>query len=106
MGPCVVAGPSNAMHRLKWLILALAVAGGLSLPLFDITSHAHRISVLPSLQIDAATYDDIGRRLAATGEMTHIPPRQPPGFVSLLVLLYRVVGHSWVAAKLMLWTAL
>ena len=35
-----------------------------------------------------------------------MPPLQPPGFVVILGLVYRIFGHSLLAAKLMLWLCL
>ena len=92
-----------------WLtacVLAFAVGGGLARPILDLTKSPGTISVLPSLQVDAPTYDGIAQSLAATGVFGSIPVRQPPGFVYLLALLYSAFGHSWVHAKILLWIAL
>ena len=97
---------SALVRWLKACMLLLAVAGGLSLPLVDILTYPNRLSVLPSLQVDAATYDAIGQSLAATGRVSDIPARQPPGFVVLLALAYSAFGSSWVTAKMVLWFAL
>ncbi len=87
--------------------MAVAViAFGWWLPLADVLTYPTRISVLPSLQIDAPTYDDLGAALAASGRWTDVPPLQPPGFVVMLGLVYHVFGHSLLAAKLMLWLSL
>lgn len=91
---------------LKTCAVLLVVTGGLSLPLVDILTHPDSIAVLPSLQVDATTYDALGDSIAVTGDVRDIPARQPPGFVVLLALLYRGFGHSWLNAKLGLWVAL
>lgn len=95
-------GPAPAVRcALLGLILF-----GLALPLHDLWSHPDRLSRLTSLQVDAQTYHDLGARLAAHGHWTDIPLRQPPGFVVLLALVYRVFGVSYVSAKLLLWVCL
>ena len=76
------------------------------MPLLDILTHRERIAVLPSLQVDATTYDAIAHSLAVTGNVRDIPARQPPGFVVLVALVYWAFGHSWLTAKIVLWTAL
>jgi len=101
-----VRAKSGWRNRLSFYVVLAAAAVSLILPLHDITSHADRISILPSLQIDASTYDAIGLSLATTGDAKQIPVRQPPGFVVLLAAVYRVFGHSWLAAKYMIWGAL
>jgi len=82
------------------------IAFGWWLPLADVLTYPTRISVLPSLQVDAATYDELGASIAASGRWTDVPPMQPPGFVVILALVYRVFGHSLVAAKVLLWLCL
>ena len=65
-----------------------------------------RISVLSSLQIDAAAYDAIAARLSESRSIDAIPPLQPPGFVTFLALVYAIAGHSWTAGRLALWACL
>ena len=79
------------------------MACGWWLPLADVWTYPTRISVLPSLQVDAATYDELGSTIAGSGRWTDVPPMQPPGFVVVLALVYRVFGHSLLAAKVLLW---
>ena len=88
------------------VIALLAIAWGLSLPLRDVLAYPDRISVLPNLQTDAPAYHAIAVSLATTGSLEALPPRHPPGWVSLLAALYTVTGPSFVAAKLVSWTAL
>ncbi len=59
--------------------------------------------MLPSLQVDAITYHELATRIAADGSLSHIPARQPPGFVVLLAGLYVITGPSYLAARLTLW---
>jgi 4-amino-4-deoxy-L-arabinose transferase-like glycosyltransferase len=94
------------MHSIGRWGLVLAVSALLALPLSRIFEYPHRISVLPSLQVDAVTYDSIGLDLANRRTIDAIPPLQPPGFVTFLGLIYTIVGHSWIAAKVALWTML
>ena len=82
------------------------IAVGLALPAADILGYPERLSVLASLQVDAATYDGLARSLAAGGSLADLPPLQPPGFVAILAALYAVVGPSVLAAKWLLWTCL
>jgi 4-amino-4-deoxy-L-arabinose transferase-like glycosyltransferase len=101
-------GPTAELKGARGIktVLALACAVGLSLPLIDIVSYPERLSLLPSLEVDAATYDALGVALAAGGGLETIPPLQPPGFVAILSIVYRLFGHSLVAAKLLLWLCL
>lgn len=82
---------------------ALLVLALLALPLRDILAHPTSLSVLPSLQVDAAAYDAIAADVARTKSLSAIPPLQPPGFVVTVAAVFAVMGHSWVAAKLFLW---
>ena len=79
------------------------IAFGWWLPLADVLTYPTRISVLPSLQVDAPTYDELGAAIATSGRWTDVPPMQPPGFVVILAVVYRVFGHSLLAAKVLLW---
>ena len=85
---------------------AVLIAVGWLLPLSDVLRYPDRISVLPSLQVDAPTYDELGAAIAASGRWTDVPPMQPPGFVAILAIVYRMFGHSIVAAKVSLWLTL
>ncbi len=87
-------------------VAAVLIAVGCLLPLTDVLRYPGRISVLPSLQVDAPTYDELGAAIAVRGLWTNVPPMQPPGFVVILGLVYRMFGHSLLAAKLMLWLSL
>jgi 4-amino-4-deoxy-L-arabinose transferase-like glycosyltransferase len=94
------------MTRAAQVIVIAGIAWGLWLPLHDVLTYPDRISVLPNLQTDAPAYHAIGLALATTGELDALPPRHPPGWVTMLALLYRVTGPSYVAAKLISWVAL
>lgn len=109
--PVVAATPSERRSgrpatRFVVALLLAVIAFGWSLPLTDILGYPDRISVLPSLQVDAATYDELGAAVASSGRWTDLPAMQPPGFVAILAVVYRLVGHSIVAAKLLLWLCL
>jgi hypothetical protein len=65
-----------------------------------------RISVLQSLQIDAAAYDAIAASLSAHWSAESIPPLQPPGFVTFLAVVFTWFGHSWTAGRMALWMCL
>jgi 4-amino-4-deoxy-L-arabinose transferase-like glycosyltransferase len=95
------SGSSAHLQAALWAITAF----GLALPLWDLASYPDRLSILPSLQVDAATYDALAAQIAAGGGLASVPVRQPPGFVVLLAGLYGLVGHSTTAAKLLLWAA-
>lgn len=88
------------------MLAVASVVFGLALPLADVLTYPERISVLPSLQVDAPTYDELGAAIASTGRWTEIPAMQPPGFVAILAVVYRTFGHSVVAAKVLLWLSL
>ena len=97
---------SIELRRAGQVLALLAMAWGLSLPLRDVLAYPDRISVLPNLQTDAPAYHAIAVSLATTGSLEALPPRHPPGWVSLLAALYTVTGPSYVAAKLVSWAAL
>ena len=101
-----MAETSIGLPRVARVIVMVGVAWGLWLPLHDLLAYPDRISVLPNLQTDAPAYHAIGLALATTGELDALPPRHPPGWVTMLALLYRVTGPSYVAAKLISWIAL
>lgn len=92
--------------RFAVVLTVASVMFGLALPIADVLTYSDRISVLPSLQVDAATYDELGAAIAASGHWTDIPAMQPPGFVAILAVVYRVFGYSVVAAKVSLWLSL
>ncbi len=82
---------------------ALLVVALAALPLRAIVAHPTSLSVVPSLQVDAAAYDAIAAEIVQTRSLEPIPPLQPPGFVLMVAAVYAVAGHSWVAAKVFLW---
>ncbi|MBA3271219.1 MAG: hypothetical protein H0T71_11990 [Acidobacteria bacterium] len=82
---------------------ALLVVALAALPLRAIVAHPTSLSVVPSLQVDAAAYDAIAAEIVQTRSLAPIPPLQPPGFVLMVAAVYAVAGHSWVAAKVFLW---
>lgn len=86
--------------------LGLFIAWCLSLPLSDILRYPDRVSVLPNLQTDAGAYDAIARDLARTRSLDALPPKHPPGWVTLLAFVYSVAGPSFVAGKSISWAAL
>ncbi|HUG41327.1 MAG TPA: glycosyltransferase family 39 protein [Longimicrobiales bacterium] len=49
---------------------------------------------------DEAVFDDIARRLAATGEYDSSPYRATPGLPAMLAAVYLLFGHSYPAARL------
>lgn len=84
----------------------LAIAALLLVAVRFATSAPSRISVLPSLQVDAQAYDTIARELSERWTPDVIPIRQPPGFVAFLAGLYTVFGQSWTVGRLALWACL
>jgi len=88
------------------VLLIGLILWGLHLPLHDLLAYPDRISVLPNLQADADTYDLAARRLAATWSSEELPVRHPPGWITVLALLYAVTGPSLVAGKLLNFAAL
>lgn len=87
-------------------MLVMLIGWCLWLSLADIFQYPDRVSVLPNLQADAAAYDAIARDLARTWSLDALPPKHPPGWVTLLAAMYVVSGPSYVAGKLISWTAL
>ncbi len=95
--------------RAAWigrLLLVCLILWGLHLPLHDLLRYPDRISVLPNLQSDADLYDRAARRLATTWSSDELPIRVPPGWTTVLALLYAVTGPSFVAGKLLNFAAL
>lgn len=86
--------------------LLLFIAWSLWLPLADVLAYPDRLSVLPNLQTDASTYHAIGTALAETRSLDALPPRHPPGWVTMLGAVYLVTGPSFVAGKIVSWLAL
>ena len=84
----------------------LIIVWTLTVPLINIVAAGDRLAVFPNLQVDSATYDRIGLALANRYAIDVIPPFQPPGFVTVLAVIYGVVGHSVITAKVMLWGCL
>ena len=82
------------------------IGWALALPLRDVLAYPERISVLPNLQTDALTYHRIASDLSRTWSLEALPPRHPPGWVTLLAALYSVAGPSFIAGKLVSWLAL
>ena len=87
-------------------VAVVAIVTGLSIPLVDVLSYPDRLSILPSLQVGASTYDMLAVDIESRGAWTDVPPLQPPGFVVILAVVYRAFGHSLVAAKVLLWLCL
>jgi 4-amino-4-deoxy-L-arabinose transferase-like glycosyltransferase len=77
-----------------------------ALPLRDVLAYPDRLSVLPNLQTDAETYHAIASDLAIRRDLAAVPSRHPPGWVSLLALVYGITGPSYVAGKILSWIAL
>lgn len=86
--------------------IGAAIASLLMFSLSYVTTFRTRISVLPSLQVDASTYDTIALELANTWSLDAIPPLQPPGFVAFLATIFTAFGHSWIAGRVALWVCL
>lgn len=88
--------------------MALAVCLGwfLLLPLRDILAFPDRVAVLPNLETDAAAYDAFARDFAASWEIAALPSKHPPGWMVMLGGVYALVGHSYVAGKMLSWLAL
>ena len=97
---------ASALARVARVVAIGGIAAGVWLPLNDVIAYPDRISVLPNLQTDAPAYHAIAVDLATTGSLTALPPRHPPGWVSLLALIYTVTGPSFVAGKLASWLGL
>jgi 4-amino-4-deoxy-L-arabinose transferase-like glycosyltransferase len=87
-------------------IVLLAIAYGLTLPLYDLLAYPDRVSVLPNLQADAEAYYSIGRTIATDWNLDAFPIRHPPGWIGLLALVFSIGGASFVAGKLISWVAL
>jgi hypothetical protein len=85
---------------------ALVIAWALWLPLADVLRFPDRISVLPNLEADAAAYDAFARDLAGSWRLAALPAKHPPGWMAMLASVYLVAGHSYVAGKLLSWSAL
>lgn len=98
--------PPRVAPALGHGLLLAVVLFGLSLPLGDVLASSDRLSASSSLQVDAATYDALAASLAGGASWRTIPVRQPPGFVAILAAIYAVFGHSYLAAKLLLWACL
>jgi len=62
-------------------------------PLRAILAKPNDIAILPSLQVDAAAYDEIARVIAKSWSLSEIPPLQPPGFVTTIAAVYAVRDH-------------
>jgi 4-amino-4-deoxy-L-arabinose transferase-like glycosyltransferase len=88
-----------------WLVIG-AAAWFLILPLRDVLSFPARVSVLPNLEADAAAYDAFAWDFARNGRLDALPTKHPPGWMLMLAGIYTVVGHSYVAGKLLSWSAL
>lgn len=93
----ILARRAAVVALLGWFLL---------LPLTDILRYPDRVSVLPNLETDAAAYDQSARDLARTGALTSLDPKHPPGWIAMLAAVYALVGHSFVAGKMMSWAAL
>jgi 4-amino-4-deoxy-L-arabinose transferase-like glycosyltransferase len=87
-------------------VLAAGIAWALWLPLADVLSYPDRVSVLPNLETDAAAYDGFAQELSTTWRLSALPSKHPPGWMVMLATVYALVGHSYVAGKLVSWTAL
>jgi hypothetical protein len=95
--------------RSAWIgrvLLIGVILWGLHLPLHDLLAYPDRISVLSNLRADADTYDRAARRFATTWSSDDLPVRIPPGWITVLALLYAVTGPSFVAGKLLNFAAL
>lgn len=78
----------------------------LRLPFDDVLQFPQRLSVLPNLEADAAAYDAFARAFADSWQLSALPSKHPPGWMLMLAGVYAVVGHSFVAGKLLSWVAL
>lgn len=94
------------MRVLGRMAMTLVIAILLLLSARYVLSAPLRISVLPSLTVDASAYDAIALDLSNTWSLDAIPPLQPPGFVTFLAVVFTVFGHSWTAGRLALWACL
>ncbi len=104
------ASPFTYHQMIVNVLRRTAIVGVVAVPLLlsarFATSLPLRISVLPSLQVDASTYDSIALGLSQTWSLDSVPPLQPPGFVTFLAVVYTLFGHSWIAGRLALWLCL
>ena len=75
------------------------------LPLADMLRYPERVSVFPNLTTDAANYYNLARELSATWQ-NNIPTTYPPLWIGLMATVFSVTGPSYVAGKLISWTAL
>ena len=89
----------------RWLVAGI-VGWFLWLPLADVLAFPTRVAVLPNLEADAAAYDAFAWDLARTGRLDTLPTKHPPGWMLVLASVYAIVGHSYVAGKLISWVAL
>jgi len=76
------------------------------LPLVDAARHHDGVSMLPSLQVDSITYHELATDLALGKGLDAIPVRQPPGFVMILAVVYKLFGPTFMVARVFLWCAL
>jgi 4-amino-4-deoxy-L-arabinose transferase-like glycosyltransferase len=89
-----------------WLFVTMTAGWSLSLPLRDLLGYPDRLSVLPNLETDAAAYDAFAAELASRHDLRVLPEKHPPGWMLVLGAVYAVLGHSFVAGKLVSWVAL
>jgi hypothetical protein len=92
--------------RVRTACLATIAAVLLVLPLIDLVKAGERLTLVPNLEVDARAYDRFALDLARHPSLEALPPVFPPGFVMIVAMVYATVGHSLVAAKILLWLCL
>ena len=75
--------------------LVLLLAGVLGPPLVRIVRGGERIALVPNLEVDARSYDTIALDLSRRRTLDALPSTFPPGFVTVLAVVYATVGH-WI----------
>src|SRR5687768_13929100 len=97
MTTLLVVHPSNSSMWLSMIFLVSLVVGSWSNLQF-VRKQGEALAVY-NLGIDTATYHELAITFAQSGNLRHVGPDQPPGFIVGLGVLYRFFGPSTLTAK-------